>query len=236
MKAHILVVEDDPHIRFGLREALRSESYRVTECDHGGKAVSLIKQAQPDLILLDVMLPGKSGYDLCRELREQRVSIPIVMLTAKGQEIDKVTGLKLGADDYITKPFGVQELLARIQSVLRRAGHGEQGRPMPLPAEIRFGKVVIRPAALRGTNDGKPFELSARELKVLSVLYRDAGNVVDRDRLLNDVWGRRYFGTTRTLDQVIVKLRQKLEPHPSRPRHILTVHAVGYRLEKSPRN
>ena len=232
MDKHILIIEDDPHIRLGLREALGG-SYRVSECGDGLEALPLAKRLKPDLILLDVMLPGKSGFDVCRELRSQHLQIPVVMLTAKGQEIDKVVGLKLGADDYITKPFGVQELLARLEAVLRRVEHRRsQVAPAPLPQDIRFGRVRIKVAALQGLNGTKPFELSARELKVLGVLFRNAGNVVSREQLLSEVWGRNYYGTTRTLDQVIVKLRQKVEPDSSNPRHILTIHSVGYRFEK----
>lgn len=231
MKAHILIVEDDSHIRLGLREALLSESYQVSECAEGRQAIRLVAERHPDLILLDVMLPGLTGYDICKELRSKRCQTPIIFLTAKGQEVDKIVGLKLGADDYITKPFGVQELLARIQAVLRRSTQrGGDGVPPP-PPEIRFGQVMIRSAALRGTNGKRLFDLSARELKVLWVLVREAGNVVDRNQLMDEVWGREYFGTTRTLDQVIVKLRQKIEANPSHPRHILTVHGVGYRFQ-----
>ena len=230
MTAHILIVEDDPHIRLGLREALLSESFQVSECPTGAQAIAAVHRHKPDLVLLDVMLPGKSGYDICRELRAQHPTLPIILVTAKSQEIDKVVGLKLGADDYMTKPFGINELIARIQAVLRRSQRGG-ATAEPLPAQLQFGQVTIHCAALRGTNGQHPIELSARELKVLAVLHREAGNVVDRHRLLNEVWCREYYGTTRTLDQVIVKLRQKIEPNPSNPRHILTVHGVGYRFE-----
>lgn len=231
MKARILVVEDDAHIRLGLREALSSAAYEVSECADGRHTVELIKSVKPDLVVLDVMLPGQSGYDICRALRAERCQVPVIMLTAKGQEIDKVVGLKLGADDYITKPFAIQELLARVDAVLRRARPGRAGEFPPLPSTIRFGRVVIHPASLSGTNGEKSFSLSARELAVLAVLTREPGNVVDRQRLLDEVWGASYYGTTRTLDQVVVRLRQKIEPDPSEPRHILTVHRVGYRFQ-----
>ena len=229
MATRILIVEDDAHIRLGLRDALSSEGYDVSECADGAKAVPLIKRDPPGLILLDVMLPGKSGYDICRELRAApHAAIPIIFLTSKGQEIDKVVGFRLGADDYLTKPFGIQELLARIRAVLRRT---QEPARASVPAEIAFGQVTIQTSALRGVNGKRPFELSARELKVLAVLVREAGNVVDRNQLMDEVWGREYFGTTRTLDQVIVKLRQKIESNPANPLHILTVHGVGYRFE-----
>ena len=182
-------------------------------------------------MILDVMLPGKSGFDVCREARSARFDLPILMLTAKGQEIDKVLGLELGADDYVTKPFGVRELLARVHALLRRSGAAPVDT-VPLPSRIAFGKVQIDVAAMRGTRDGEKFDLTSRELKVLAVLFRRAGEVVSRNQLLDEVWGIEYFGTTRTLDQVIVRLRQKIEDGECR--HLLTVHRVGYRLELNP--
>jgi len=228
MSKRILVVEDDPHIRLGLVDALESEGYAVTECRDGGEAVPLARQANPDLIILDVMLPRKSGYDICRELREAKNRVPILMLTAKGQEIDKVVGLELGADDYVTKPFGVRELIARVHALLRRSQ--ADAAPAAAPDQLAFGEVKIETRALRGRRGGATFELTPRELAVLAVLYRELGNAVSRDRLLNEVWGIDYYGTTRTLDQVIVKLRQKIEDRPGEPKHLLTVHGLGYRL------
>lgn len=230
MNERILIVEDDAHIRLGLREALLSERYQVTECANGSQVSVLVKRDKPQLILLDIMLPGKSGYDVCRELRSRGSDVPIIMITAKGQEIDKVVGFKSGADDYLTKPFGIQEVLARIQAVLRR-GRKQPGDLPPPPHELLFGHVKIQTKALRGARGTRRFDLSARELKVLWVLVREAGNVVDRNQLLNEVWGKEYYGTTRTLDQVIVRLRQKIESNPADPRHILTIHGVGYRFQ-----
>jgi DNA-binding response OmpR family regulator len=230
MKKHLVVVEDDAHIRLGLCDALRAEGYEVTDCRDGLQAGPLIKQRKPDLVILDVMLPGKSGFDLCREIRAGKDRVPILMLSAKGQEIDKVVGLELGADDYVTKPFSLRELLARVQALLRRAQPGSA--VAGLPAEIAFGKVRIDCNALRGRRGKEAFELTPRELKVLAVLFRERGNAVSRDSLLNEVWGIDYYGTTRTLDQIIVKLRQKVEDKPGDPRHLLTVHTLGYRLEE----
>src|SRR5688572_11939771 len=229
MKKHVLVVEDDAHIRLGLCDSLRAEGYEVTDCCAGSEALPLFKQRKPDLVVLDIMLPGKSGYELCREIRATKSRVPILMLSAKGQEIDKVVGLELGADDYVTKPFSLRELLARVQALLRRAG--PVGRANDLPAEIAFGKVRIDGKALRGKRGKEQFELTPRELKVLAVSFRERGNAVSRDALLNEVWGVDYYGTTRTLDQLIVKLRQKIEEVPGEPRHLLTVHTLGYRLE-----
>ena len=230
MKKHILIVEDDPHIRLGLCDALRGENFEVTECPDGGQAAPLLKQRKPDLMILDIMLPGRSGYDVCRDARAGRNRVPILMLSAKGQEIDKVVGLELGADDYVTKPFSLRELLARVHALLRRSEPG--GCTTDIPDEIAFGKVRIDSRALRGRRGKETFELSPRELKVLAVLNREMGKAVARDTILNEVWGIEYYGTTRTLDQVIVKLRQKIEDTPSEPRHLLTVHAYGYRLEE----
>ena len=229
MKKHILIVEDDAHIRLGLCEALRSESYEVTDCCSGSEALPLFKQRKPDLVVLDIMLPGKSGYDLCREIRASKSRIPILMLSAKGQEIDKVVGLELGADDYVTKPFSLRELLARVHALLRRAEPGVAAAEVP--AEIVFGKVRVDCKALRGKRGKETFEMTPRELRVLALLFRERGNAVSRETILNEVWGIEYYGTTRTLDQLVVKLRQKIEDTPGEPRHLLTVHSLGYRLE-----
>jgi DNA-binding response OmpR family regulator len=206
MKKRLLVVEDDAHIRLGLCEALRAEGYDVIDCRDGGQAGPLVKQQKPDLVILDIMLPRKSGFDLCREIRAAKNRVPILMLSAKGQEIDKVVGLELGADDYVTKPFSLRELIARVQALLRRAQGG--GTASDLPMEIAFGKVRIDCKALRGKRGREPIELTPREIKVLAVLFRERGNAVSREALLNEVWGVDYYGTTRTLDQLIVKLRQ----------------------------
>lgn len=229
MSRKILVAEDDPHIRMGLVEALSAEGYSVIECRDGAEALSKIQNVQPDLVLLDIMMPRKSGFDVCRELRAAKNAVPILMLTAKGQETDKVVGLELGADDYVTKPFSLRELLARVHALLRRACPDSVRSARP--DAIRFGNVEIDCLALRGRRDGKPFELTPRELAVLVLLDRERGNAVSRDMLLNEVWGIEYYGTTRSLDQVIVKIRQKIEEVPSTPRHLLTVHGHGYRLE-----
>jgi len=229
MKKHLLVVEDDAHIRLGLCDALRGEGYEVTDCGDGLQAAPLLRQRNPDLVILDIMLPGKSGYDLCREIRAARNRIPILMLSAKGQEIDKVVGLELGADDYVTKPFSLRELLARVHALLRRADPGKAAAS--LPDEIAFGEVRVDVKALRGKRGEEAFEMTPRELKVLALLFREHGNAVSRESILNEVWGIEYYGTTRTLDQLIVKLRQKIEAIPSEPQHLLTVHSHGYRLD-----
>ncbi len=233
MKKCILVVEDDPHIRLGLCDSLQTEGYEVAECADGAQVLSLLRQRRPDLIVLDLMLPHKSGYDLCREIRAAKNRVPILILSAKGQEIDKVVGLELGADDYVIKPFSLRELLARVRALLRRADPAVGFAPGgDAPEVIRFGEVEIDPRALRGRRGGHRFELTPRELKVLTVLAQHRGNVVARESILNEVWGVEYYGTTRTLDQLMVKLRQKVEATPGEPRHLLTVHGFGYRLEE----
>ena len=232
MRRCILVVEDDPHIRLGLVDALTSEGYTVVPCADGAQAWPLVKQHEPELVVLDLMLPHKSGYDVCREIRAAKRPVPILMLSAKGQEIDKVVGLELGADDYMVKPFGLRELLARVRALLRRA---ETPASAALaPETIRFGAVEVDTRALRGRRGEVAFELTPRELRVLTLLYQHAGEAVSRDRILMEVWGQEYYGTTRTLDQLMVKLRQKLEPVPAEPRYLLTVHGLGYRLQVGP--
>jgi len=231
MKKKVLVVEDDPHIRLGLADSLRGEGYAVLDVSNGSEVLPILKQQSPDLMILDVMLPGKSGFDVCRDARAARFDLPILMLTAKGQEIDKVLGLELGADDYVTKPFGVRELLARVHALLRRSDCAPADAGPSMPRRIAFGNVEIDAAAMRGSRGGERFDLSDRELRVLALLFRRAGEVVSRTQLLDEVWGVEYFGTTRTLDQVIVRLRQKIETRSGECRHLLTVHGVGYRLE-----
>ncbi|HUR46796.1 MAG TPA: response regulator transcription factor [Candidatus Saccharimonadales bacterium] len=226
MKAKILIVEDDPHILLGLEEILKGEGYEVTVCNRGDKAQEALARHQPALIVLDVMLPGLSGYDVCKQIRAKGIKTPILMLTAKGQEMDKVIGLDLGADDYVTKPFGVRELVARIFALLRRS-HGEN---MDTEAVFQIGQSIVDTKKFQLRRGKTKEELSARELKVLQLLHAHAGEVFSRDRLLSEVWGYNYYGTTRTLDQVIVHLRRKLGDPADNPRHLLTVHGVGYKL------
>jgi DNA-binding response OmpR family regulator len=231
MKRRILVVEDDAHIRLGLCDSLRTEGYEVHECADGAQAMPALRQCRPELVVLDLMLPRRSGYDLCREIRAEKNRVPILILSAKGQEIDKVVGLELGADDYVTKPFSLRELLARIRALLRRAEPAGVAAAPTAPEVMRFGNVEIDPRALRGKRGKEKFSLTPRELKVLALLHHHRGHVVARENILNEVWGVEYYGTTRTLDQLMVKLRQKIEETPAEPRHLLTVHGFGYRLE-----
>ena len=230
MKPKILIVEDDPHILLGLEEILKSESYEVAVCNRGDQAIEAFNKHRPALLVLDVMLPGLSGYDICKQLRAKKVGTPILMLTAKGQEIDKVVGLDLGADDYVTKPFGVRELLARIQALLRRAPKAADAEKTGSDAPFQIGQATIDPKTFQIKRGKASDELTAKELKLLQLFHAHPGEVFSRDRLLNEVWGYGYFGTTRTLDQVIVQLRKKLGDNGGEPKHLITVHGVGYKL------
>lgn len=231
MKTRILIVEDDPHILLGLEEVLKSEGFDVTSCNRGDSAIESVAKHKPALIVLDVMLPGLSGYDICKQLRAKKVTTPILMLTAKSQEIDKVVGLDLGADDYVTKPFGVRELLARIQALLRR-GANARSFDAGNNDSFQIGEAVIDPKTFQLKRRKGVEELTARELKLLQIFHSHPGEVLSRDRLLNEAWGQNYYGTTRTLDQVIVQIRKKLGDNGGEPKHLVTVHGVGYKLEK----
>jgi DNA-binding response OmpR family regulator len=223
--SRILVVEDDPAILRGLADNLKFESYEVLTAIDGEAAYRLIHDKKPELIVLDLMLPKLSGYELCRKVRAEGLTTPILMLTARGEEADRVLGLDLGADDYVTKPFSVRELLARIRALLRRAHP-----PQVLPDELRFDDVVVDFRRYEARKGDKTLEMTRKEFGVLRLLAARAGEVVTRDDLLNEVWGYENYPTTRTVDNHIALLRAKLEQDPSEPRHLLTVHGVGYKL------
>jgi len=229
---HILVAEDDKNIRIGLIDTLESEGYRVSPAVNGIEAVELFGKGGFDLIVLDIMMPGKSGYDVCREIRARDSNIPIIMLTAKGEEIDKVVGLQLGADDYVTKPFGIHELLARIAAVLRRSrkttASVKQDTKARMPDNFMFGHAEIDTRKYKATKGRKIFDLTARELQLMCLFKKRVNDVLSRDELLNKIWGINYYGTTRTLDQHIAQLRKKVEID-SNGQCIQTVHGVGYR-------
>jgi DNA-binding response OmpR family regulator len=226
MSTKILVVEDDAHIRFGLTELLTSEGFRVEACARGDAAVTAVDEHKPRLVVLDVMLPGLSGYEICKQLRARGYRGLILMLTAKGQEMDKVIGLELGADDYVTKPFGLREFTARIHALLRR----DSPETARAPAAT-FGDCVLDGRTFELKRGKKSVALSAKELKLFQLFAAHPREVLSRDRLLNDVWGYEYYGTTRTLDQTIVQVRKKLADLGADPKQIATVHAVGYRWE-----
>lgn len=234
MKARILVAEDDPNIRLGLMATLESDGYAVTAASDGAQALRLYQQQKYDLVVLDVMMPKSSGYDVCRDLRARGERVPVMFLTAKGEEIDKVVGLKLGGDDYVTKPFGVHELLARVEALLRRARAGRPGgEPAALPAVFRFGAAEIDRRRYTAAIGAESHALTARELRLLEVFAAHPGEVLTRDALLNTVWGVNYAGTTRTLDQHVAQLRKKVGGPDGRD-PITTVHGLGYRYDGAP--
>jgi DNA-binding response OmpR family regulator len=233
MKARILIAEDDANIRLGLVATLESEGYAVTAAADGAQALRLYPQEKFELVLLDVMMPKLSGYDVCRELRAGGAQVPVLFLTAKGEEIDKVVGLKLGADDYVTKPFGVHELLARIEALLRRARTSAsvgQRSGAALSPIFQIGAAEIDRRKFTAKVDGRETTLTARELKLAEMFAAHRGEVLTRDALLNAVWGVNYFGTTRTLDQHVAQLRKKIAGRAGAD-PIVTVHGVGYRCD-----
>jgi len=223
----ILIIEDDLAILRGLKDNLEYESYEVLTAKDGEQGYCLIREKKPDLIILDLMLPKMNGYEVCRKVRDKGVTTPILMLTARGEEVDRVLGLDLGADDYVTKPFSVPELLARVRAILRRVQRSKVG---DLPGELRFGKVFIDFKRFEARRAGKILTMSRKEFGVLRLLTARAGEVVTRDELLDEVWGYDQYPTTRTVDNHIALLRTKLEEDPSKPRYLLTVHGVGYKL------
>lgn len=228
----ILIVEDDAAIRGALEEALSMDGHAPVPAADGAEAVRLIQAETFDLILLDIMLPRVNGYDVCRRIREKDRAVPVIMLTAKSEEIDKVLGLELGADDYVTKPFGVREILARVHAAFRRqevfAARQAQPAGPAVGETFVFGEAVVDRKRFTVTLSGATLELTPRELNLLEVFFRSKGEVLSRDTLLNEVWGIDYLGTTRTLDQHIAQLRKKIGD--SGARLIKTIHGTGYQF------
>ena len=225
MRETILVIEDDASISKGLQKNLSFEGYSVFVAPDGERGLELAVDKAPDLIVLDVMMPKMNGFEVLRELRRREIDVPVIMLTAKGEEMDKVRGLDLGADDYVTKPFGLQELLARIQAVLRRKRKFDKGIET-----VSFGKVTLDFTARTATVSGEPVQMTSREFDLLHFFLSREGEALERQEILNRVWGFDYFGTDRTVDNFINRLRQKLESDPDNPEHFLTVRGVGYRF------
>jgi len=223
--ALILIVEDDRAILRGLAQNFRFEGYEVITATDGEQGLQLAWDKNPDLIILDIMLPKLNGYEICRTLRRDGRDVPILMLTAKGQEMDKVMGLELGADDYVTKPFGVLELVARVKALLRRVQRAESH-----VAQLQLGDVEIDFETFTATRAGEPMELSTREFDLLRHLVQNPDRVLSRQAILNAVWGADYYGTSRTVDNFITRLRHKIEPNPNQPRYIQTVRGIGYRF------
>ena len=224
-KKTILVIEDEPHIALGLKDALEFEGFRVVAAPNGKAGKELAQREHPDAILLDLMLPDMNGYDVCRDVRQRDHFVPIIMLTAKSQEADKIRGLEAGADDYVTKPFSVGELVARIRAIFRRAH-----RPSEAPT-FALGDATVNIGAHTLTREGKkPETLSFYEVELLRFLHERSGQPVSRDELLDKIWGLEANPSNRTIDNFVVKLRRKIEKHPEKPEHILTVYGFGYKL------
>lgn len=220
----ILIVDDEPEMVRGLADNLRFEGYQTLAATNGKDGLALALQEGPDLILLDVMMPELSGWDVLRTLRQKGLDVPVIMLTARGEEVDRVLGLELGADDYVTKPFSLRELLARVRAVLRRPG------PRQKVEEFAFGNVRLRLRPRQAFKAGREVPLTRKEFDLLRYLVEHRGEVLTRDRLLDEVWGYERYPTTRTVDTHILRLRQKFENDPEHPAYILTVHGQGYKF------
>jgi DNA-binding response OmpR family regulator len=223
----ILIVEDEPSMRMGLKDNLEFEDYDVDVAIDGEEGLDKIRENKYNLVLLDVMLPKLSGFDVCNTVRKENIKVPIILLTAKGEEIDKVLGLELGADDYITKPFSLRELLARIKAVLRR---GDDLADKDAGAEIIIGKMKINFQGYKAFVGKELVQLSHKEFEVLHYLWKKRNSTVSRDDLLSEIWGYDENPTTRTVDNFIMKLRHKIEKDPNHPEVIITVHGLGYKL------
>jgi two-component system alkaline phosphatase synthesis response regulator PhoP len=225
MKNKILIVEDEPAMVAGLRDNFEYEGYEVISAEDGVSGLERALADSPDLVVLDVMMPRMSGLDVCKQLKAKRPAVPIIMLTARGQEIDKVVGLELGADDYVTKPFSIRELMARVKAVLRRSSTSA-----PASEVYRFSDVEVNVRSNEVRRNGELVDLSSKEFALLSYFIAHPVETLSRDRLLDAVWGYENYPNTRTVDTHIVHLRQKLEPNPEEPRFILTVHGSGYKF------
>jgi DNA-binding response OmpR family regulator len=237
MNELILVAEDDPAILSGVADLLTLEGCVVETAADGARALERFRELAPDLVLLDVMMPKMSGYDVCRAIRQENPAVPVLMLTAKGEEVDRVIGLELGADDYIVKPFGMAELLARVRAALRRAALSKNApgaAGVPDKDKLRLGDAVVDFGSMTGRKGNVSFALTPKETALLRRLAADEGKVVSREALLETIWGVDCEITTRSIDQHMVRLRQKLEDNPSAPRFLLTVHGAGYRLNLTP--
>jgi DNA-binding response OmpR family regulator len=222
----ILLVEDDPALALGLRDTLEFEGFRVIHADKGEQGLTLATQNRPDCIILDLMLPDMNGYQICERVRRMDAAVPIIMLTARGQEADKIRGLDAGADDYVTKPFSVGELIARIRALFRRGAHSTT-QPS---ARFNVGDSVVDTGAHTLTRSNETTAITFYEVELLKLLHDRVGQPVSRDEILDKVWGTKSNPTNRTVDNFVVKLRKKLEPNLDKPKHILTVYGFGYKL------
>ncbi len=225
-KQTILVVEDDDAIMLGLEENLQFEGFHVLKADNGDDGLALALQRKPALIILDVMLPGMTGYEVCKNVREKGLRTPIIMLTAREEEFDKILGFDMGTDDYMTKPFSIRELIARVKAILRRTQVKESDQ-----AIYQFGDFVLDSESRTLKQKGKDVPLTRTEFDLLAYLVANAGKALSRETLMNDVWGSDYFGTQRSLDSFVASLRKKVEKKPAEPNFIQTVHGVGYKFD-----
>ncbi len=223
----ILIIEDDPSIQRGLHDALTEEHFSVLAASDGEKGYQMAKRENISLIILDLMLPSKNGKEICRDLRSDGVQMPILMLTSKKQEMDKVIGLEIGADDYMTKPFSIRELIARVKALLRR-----QFEIHSAISETQFGGMYVDFTKQEATRGEKKLKLTAKEFQLLKYFVEREGKVISRDTLLDDVWGYDVTPTTRTVDNYILSLRKKIEAVPSKPKHLVTIHTAGYKFMK----
>lgn len=222
----ILIVEDEPNMRLGLKDNLEFEGYNVELAENGEEGLNKILDNKYDLIILDVMMPKMSGFDVCKNARKSGVITPIILLTAKGEEIDKVLGLELGADDYVTKPFSVRELIARVKAILRRS----ENLSLSESKSVKIGKLEVDFNGYKAVSGKKDVQMSHKEFEILHYLWKKKNTTVSRDDLLTEIWGYDETPTTRTVDNFILKLRQKIEVDPNHPKIILTVHGVGYKM------
>ena len=227
----VLVAEDDANIREGLAEILEAEGYAVVTVPDGAQALMEFGAQAPDFVLLDIMMPGIDGYDVCKEIRRRDAEVPIIFISARSEEVDRVLGRELGADDYIQKPFGVKEVIARIRAVTRRC---LRSQPREEDAPFQMGDLEVSPKELRARREGQTVDLSLRDVRILQTLHRNAGQVVDRETFFSECWGYDHLPNSRTLDQHISKLRKRVERDPRNPDLIRTVHGVGYRYEDAP--
>ncbi|HTG73933.1 MAG TPA: response regulator transcription factor [Terriglobia bacterium] len=226
----VLIAEDDPHTRAGLEEILEAEGYQVFTAKDGKDALQLFRKESPDFVCLDIMMPGTSGYDVCREIRRADSNVPVIFISAKSEEIDTVIGLELGADDFIVKPFGVKEVVARIRAVTRR--RFATAKAAAEPSSFKLGDLDVFPAELRARRAGTAIELSLRDIKILSLLHENRGAVISRDTFFNRCWGLDHMPNSRTLDQHIAQLRKRIEVDAKNPAIVRTVHGVGYRYDE----
>ncbi|HMN23090.1 MAG TPA: response regulator transcription factor [Ignavibacteriaceae bacterium] len=223
----ILVIDDEQNMRTGLKDNLEFEGYEVEAAIDGEQGLKKILENSYNLIILDVMMPKKSGFDVCKEIRKAGITTPVILLTAKGEEIDKVVGLEIGADDYVTKPFSLRELLARVKAILRRSDNLTLDDAI---REVKIGKLEVNFSGYKAESKNKDVQMSHKEFEILHYLWKHRNSTVSRDDLLTEIWGYDETPTTRTVDNFILKLRQKVEIDSNHPQVILTVHGVGYKL------